>query len=399
MAAAGRVVDEPRRLGLLRADAVEPVDRLVREVVGEVVRIVLRALRHADRLLVLGDERVELPCLASQEAPEVVEPEPRRPAVERPSRSLLVVRRQVPLAERRGHVPVLLQCPRQRRAVAGDRRVVAGERPGELGDEAEADSMLVAAGQQGGAGRRADCGDVEAVVAQASLGHAGVVRRLDRAAERARIPEPGVVDEDEQHVRCALRRRDLRGLVPVRLRALERLLRLAGERRAADRENRSIDRRLAHHSTPSARLLESAAQSLHVPRPSFRLVPRAFKTPRPNHPDEPRAVPLAHSCSDRAGAARPPPRLSRVEPVEELGHDCGRNTVARECPALPASTGGELPASIVRLATLRGLPNISTPPSRDYRITTALPPRSSPGRAAPPPPRRSPDRSRRGRAD
>ena len=241
VAAAGRVVDEPRRLGLLRAHAVEPVDRLVREVVGEVVRIVLGALRYADRLLVLGDQRFELPCLASQEAPEVVEPQPRRPAIERPSRSLLVVGCEMPLAERRGHVPVLLQRPRQRRAITGDGRVTARERPGELGHEAEADSMLVAAGQQSGAGRRADRSDVKAVIAQASLRHAGVVRRLDRAAERARIPEPGVVDQDEQHVRCALRRRDLRGLVPVGLRAFERPLRDAGEGRAPDRQGTAVN--------------------------------------------------------------------------------------------------------------------------------------------------------------
>ncbi len=45
---------------------------------------------------------------------------------------------------------------------------------------------------------------MEPVVAKSPFRHAGVVRGLDRAAERARVPKTGVVDEDEQHVRGAL---------------------------------------------------------------------------------------------------------------------------------------------------------------------------------------------------
>ena len=47
--AAGRVVEEPRLLRILRADGVQPLDRLVRQVVREVVRLPVGALGHADR--------------------------------------------------------------------------------------------------------------------------------------------------------------------------------------------------------------------------------------------------------------------------------------------------------------------------------------------------------------
>jgi hypothetical protein len=71
---------------------------------------------------------------------------------------------------------------------------------------------------------------VEAVVAETLLGNAGVVGRIDRAAERGRIPEPGVVDEDEQDVRRTLGWLGMRCLIPVGLRPFQRSTEDAGER-------------------------------------------------------------------------------------------------------------------------------------------------------------------------
>jgi len=62
---------------------VQPVDRLVGQVVLEVVLLAHFRFGHADDLLVLGDQRVVLGRLTAEEAPEVLEPEPRWPAVER----------------------------------------------------------------------------------------------------------------------------------------------------------------------------------------------------------------------------------------------------------------------------------------------------------------------------
>ena len=133
--------------------------------------------------------RVELARLAAEEPPEVVEPPAVRPAIERPGRSLLVVRRQVPLAERRGRVPVLLQDPRERRAVLRQIASSRGTRR-RTPRSAEPDRVMVAPGEHRRARRRAERGDVEPVVLQPASAIRVKFGVLDRAAERARVPNP-----------------------------------------------------------------------------------------------------------------------------------------------------------------------------------------------------------------
>ena len=153
----------------------QPFDRLVRHVVRQVVGIlgvlVVVGLRSADDLLVLRQARIPLARAAAEEAVEVVEPPADRPAVERAGRALLAVRGQVPLAERRGAVPVVAQDPRERDAVVREEARVAREAGRELAHRADADRVAVATGQERGPRRRAERGDVEAVVAQALLRH------------------------------------------------------------------------------------------------------------------------------------------------------------------------------------------------------------------------------------
>src|SRR5450631_1951406 len=109
--------------------------------------------------------------------------------------------------------------------------------------------MVVASGQQGGARRRAQSRDVTPVVAQAPLRDARVVRGLDRAAEGARVPKTGVVDQDQQHIRRALWRRWMADEIPVRLRSLQRPVGYSREGRPPDREMTTID--VAHPRLPS----------------------------------------------------------------------------------------------------------------------------------------------------
>ena len=243
MAAAGREVGEERLLGILGANGVKPFDGLIRHCVRQVVgrRLVAVSRVDADDLLVLGKDGVPLPGAAAEEAIEVLEAPTRRPAVERPRRSLLPIRGQVPLAEGGGAVAVVAQDPRQRRAVAGQRGGVARVPARELADRAEADRVAIASGQQRCPGGRADGRDMEAVVAHAALGDARVVRRLDGAAEGARIAEAGVIDEHEQDVRRAVGRRRMADQVPVRLGAGQGLRDSPGERRPADGKVAPID--------------------------------------------------------------------------------------------------------------------------------------------------------------
>ena len=217
VAAAGRDVGEPRRLLLLGANPVKPVDRLIGQVVLEVVLLTVLSLRDADDLLVLRDQRVVLPGLTAEEPPEVIKSEPGRPPIEWPREPLLIVRSQMPLPEASGQVAVLLQHPWKRRAIARDGRVVSRERTGELAHHAKAHPMVVAPREQRCSRRRAERCDVKAVVTQPVLRKPRVVRSLDRAPERARVAKACVVDQDEKHIRRALGRLNVPCLVPIGL--------------------------------------------------------------------------------------------------------------------------------------------------------------------------------------
>ena len=156
----------------------KPGDGLVGHVVGQVVVL---ALGHADDALVLGDERVVLPALPAEEAPEVVESPGTGPTVERPRRSLFVIRGEVPFADGCGGVAVALQDLRKRRRVLGGEAAVAGEAGRRLGHGTEGDGVMVAPGQEGRPRGRAQCGHVEVVVAEPTVREAGE-RRACRSA-------------------------------------------------------------------------------------------------------------------------------------------------------------------------------------------------------------------------
>ena len=81
----------------------------------------------------------------------------------------------------------------------GQHRRVAGEAAGEFRDAAYVDRVVVAPREQR-SGRRAHRGDGEAVVTQTLCRRPVVGGGPDRAAEGARVAEPGVVNEDEQDV-------------------------------------------------------------------------------------------------------------------------------------------------------------------------------------------------------
>ena len=246
VAAPGGEVSEERLAGVLPPDPVQPLDGLVGHGIGQVIRVflVVEAVRGTDDLLVLGQARIPLPRVPAQEAVEVVEAPAVRPPPERPGRALLAIGGQMPLAERRGAVPVLRQDPRPRCAIPRHRRRIAGEAAGELTHRAEADRMVVPPGQQRRPGRRAQRGDVEPVVPQPPLRHPRVVRRVNRPAERARVAEPGIIDQHQQHIRHPRRRLGMPNQVPIRLRPRQRLIAHSCKRRPADRQLHTI--RLAH---------------------------------------------------------------------------------------------------------------------------------------------------------
>ena len=262
----------------------------------------------------------------AQDPVEVVEAPAVRPAVERSGRALLPVRGQVPLAERCGAVAVLPQDPGQRRTVPRQQGRVAGEAVRELADRAEADRVAVATGQQGGAGRRAQRRHVEAVVSQPALGHPRVVRRLDRPAERARVAEPGVIDQHDQHVRRAGRRVDVVDLGPVRLGTVQSAGQGPAELRAPDRELRAI---WPAHVTPSGsgivrgRRLASAHPSVVSARAHHRRDPACVRDGTPAH----------RGTTRRPGGA---PRARRPHPAKSTPARCHPCREPSHSPCSPA---------------------------------------------------------------
>ena len=243
---------------VLGAHLVQPAHRLIGDVVRPVVLLRVLALRDADGRVVLRDQRVVLACLAAEDAPEAIEAPRVRPAVERPGCTLDAIGGQMPLAEAGGRVAVALKRPDERSAVLRHARRVARERAGELADRPEADGVVVAACQQGGPGRRAERGHVEAVVRETLLGDPRHRGRRDGPAERRRVAEARVVDQHEQHVRRALRRRRRHVDRPIGDGRVERSPDRAAEVRIRDRQHGAVRAELPH------RLAERLLQGAHA---------------------------------------------------------------------------------------------------------------------------------------
>ena len=224
---AWREVHEERLVGRQRLLELHPANRLVRHVGHEVV---VRIARDLDRVHAVVEVRRPLVGLAAEEAVELVEPGPRRPAVGRSGGADLPGRGLVVLAEEARAVAVQPQHLGERRHVRRALPRVARKRRGRLGDPAHVVHVVVAAAQERRPRRRADRRRVELVVAQSARGEPLDGRHVDRPAEPAGHAEAHVVDEHDQHVGRALGRLHLeagrrRGLPGIELR-LARVVRL-----------------------------------------------------------------------------------------------------------------------------------------------------------------------------
>ena len=189
--------------------SLQVADGIVGQVSGEVVAFLADPWIHRSRVA----EQVGRPLvgLATQEAIEILKAHADRPLVER-ARSGAVgeARRVVVFAEPRRSVAVLFQDLGDRRVIQADDGVIAGVAGGQFADDAEADRVVVAAGDQRRPRRRAKRRRVELRVAQPRLGDAVQVRRRDDAAKGARHAVALVVGHDEQHVGRALGRHHAR---------------------------------------------------------------------------------------------------------------------------------------------------------------------------------------------
>ena len=120
-------------------------------------------------------EQVRLPLVgvAADEAVEILKTHTCWPLVEGPDRAGLEGRRVVVLAEPGCGVAVIEQNPSDGGLVLGDDAVVAREACSLLRDHAEPGRVVIAAGDERGAGGRAERCGVDVIVAQTVLSQPG----------------------------------------------------------------------------------------------------------------------------------------------------------------------------------------------------------------------------------
>ena len=176
---------------------------------AEVVALVHRA-RRLDRVVVAVERGHELVRLAAVEPVPAVEPAAERPGAAIARHVGLVVGREVPLAHRVGRVALVAEDLGEEPVGAGDVARVPGVAGREVGDPAHAVAVVVAAGEQARARRRAERRGVEVREPHTAGREAVDVGGGDVGAVAADLREADVVEHDEQHVGCVRRRFALR---------------------------------------------------------------------------------------------------------------------------------------------------------------------------------------------
>ncbi|GAA0000873.1 hypothetical protein BRDID11002_08730 [Bradyrhizobium diazoefficiens] len=230
MAGAQRDPGEPGNIRPVGDVIADEADRLVDQVLGQVIAVGIGARRINVR--VVRDElRRILVGLGIEEAVETIKTTPERPAVERAGGAALGQRGDVPLADHVVAIAVHPQHLGERPRLARDLAAIAGIAGIEIGKAPDADRMVVAPGEQRRTRRRAHRRGVEAGIAQALRSEPVDGRRLDGRSVAAEIGEADIVEQHDEDVRRALWRP--RCLRPPGFGLRNRLADGAAERRAA----------------------------------------------------------------------------------------------------------------------------------------------------------------------
>ena len=229
VARARRVVQEER---LLRRDGLgvaDELDRLVGDVVGEVVALLGRA-RLVDGVVVVDEIGIPLAGLGAEEPVPALEATTARPVAARRGEVHLDLGTQVPLAHHVGVPAELAEDLREHPVLGRDRAARAREPDSRLGDARHAVPRVIPAGEQARPRRRAQRSRVPLRVPHAVGRDLVDVRRLDRSAVAAHRRETDVVEHDVHDVRRPVGCRRRLERTPVRHRVTDIHLDATGER-------------------------------------------------------------------------------------------------------------------------------------------------------------------------
>ncbi len=193
---------------LVRGDLLgvgDELDRLVHQVLGQVIPL-LRGARRLHLVIDINQLRSPLAGVTAQEPVEPLEPAPQRPAVKRPGAGLELRRQQVVLADHVRAIAMRQQHLRQEPVLKRDLAVITRVAGRQLVDRRRRVRVVITPGDDARPRRRAQRRGVHVVIQQPARGQGVQVRRGDRAAITAQLPEPGVIQHDEQDVRRTLLR-------------------------------------------------------------------------------------------------------------------------------------------------------------------------------------------------
>ena len=152
--AAGNVIDEERFVGRDLLELLHIRDGVIGHGRGQIPTGL--PLKRIDGRRVAEQVRLPLAGVAADEPVEIIETHADRPLIERPGLARLIKGRVVILAEPRGRVTVLLENLADRAAILLDDRVVPRESRRRFAHDAIAGHVMVAAGDQCRARRRAE---------------------------------------------------------------------------------------------------------------------------------------------------------------------------------------------------------------------------------------------------
>ena len=174
-------------------------DGLIGQVLAQVIPLV-GPPGWIDVVVVADEVGRPMVGVALEEAVVALEAQTQWPRIEGPGRRAVPARRQVPLAHGHGRVAGVTEEAGEGRRRLGQPGVVARETQRDVGQKAHADGVMVAAGEEGGPGGRAQRGHVEAVEGRAAGRQRVHVRRADVGSEGAQVTESRVVEDDGHDV-------------------------------------------------------------------------------------------------------------------------------------------------------------------------------------------------------